>query len=194
VTIERRQRKGGGSRRGSGDEPNREEGSSHPAHSRPADPPALDGMPNFYYAGMYDIVNKSAYKIRCLITCHHIPATTNQSVALNGSGAMISGVPDFSLALRVKVPPIARCSEKRKFLIPTFSKCRPAPRRRGIILVCTLLVVADGRAWNWALAEFADQRTLLGAAILRTRLGCGMPSRVIISQQLTRLSARCRRQ
>jgi hypothetical protein len=31
----------------------------------PLTPPALDGITNFYYAGMYDLVNKSAYKMRC---------------------------------------------------------------------------------------------------------------------------------
>jgi hypothetical protein len=28
-------------------------------------PPALDGIPNVYYAGMYDIVKKTAYTMRC---------------------------------------------------------------------------------------------------------------------------------
>ena len=40
----------------------------------------------------------------------------------------------------------------------------------GIVLVCTLLV-ANSVAWLWALAEFADQRTLLGAAILAYTFG-----------------------
>ena len=94
----------------------REEGPSHPAHSRPADPPALDGIPNFYYAGMYDIVNKSAYKVRSPITRHHLPAT-NQSVALKRSSATISSVPNVSLVWEGKVRPIAQCSEKGKFPI-----------------------------------------------------------------------------
>jgi hypothetical protein len=59
-----RQRKSGGSRRGSGDESSREEGPSHPARGRPADPPTLDGIPYFHYAGMYDIVKESAYSLR----------------------------------------------------------------------------------------------------------------------------------
>jgi hypothetical protein len=76
--------------KGSGDEASREEGPSHPARGRPADPPALDGIPYFHYAGMYDIVKESAYEMWRPIP-DQIPATTNR-VALNRSAAAISGV------------------------------------------------------------------------------------------------------
>jgi len=52
-----------------------------------------------------------------------------------------------------------------------FSKSHPTPRTMAIIVVCTLLVAANGLAWIWALAEFAGQRTLLGAALLAYTFG-----------------------
>ena len=60
---------------------------------------------------------------------------------------------------------------EQKIPHPTFGKSHPVPRTRWIILVCTLLVAANGLAWTWALAEFADERTLLGAAILAYTFG-----------------------
>ena len=61
--------------------------------------------------------------------------------------------------------------DKREISYPAVSKSRPVPRIRGIILVCALLVAANGLAWIWALREFAHQRTLLGAAILAYTFG-----------------------
>ena len=78
---------------------------------------------------------------------------------------------------------------ERKIPYPTFSKSHPVKLTTGIILACILRVAANGFAWIWAVAEFADQQPSW-----RTRLGCGMPSMVIISRPLTALHARCRRQ
>jgi nickel/cobalt transporter (NiCoT) family protein len=60
---------------------------------------------------------------------------------------------------------------ERKIPYRAFGESDPVPRTRGIILVCILLVAANGLAWTWALAEFTDQRTLLGAAILAYTFG-----------------------
>jgi len=60
---------------------------------------------------------------------------------------------------------------EKKIAYPAFDKSHPVPRTTGITLVCILLAAANGLAWTWALAEFADQRTLLGAAILAHTFG-----------------------
>jgi len=60
---------------------------------------------------------------------------------------------------------------EKKISYPAFGKSHPVPGRGGVVLVCALLAAANGLAWIWALAEFAGQRTLLGAAVLAYTFG-----------------------
>jgi nickel/cobalt transporter (NiCoT) family protein len=60
---------------------------------------------------------------------------------------------------------------EKKTPYPALSNPNPIPGAMGIVIVCTLLVVANSLAWLWALTEFAGQQTLLGAAILAYTFG-----------------------
>lgn len=61
---------------------------------------------------------------------------------------------------------------KKQIPYPSLGTSCPSPQTKGTIAaVCTLLIAANGLAWIWALREFADQPTLLGAAILAYTFG-----------------------
>jgi hypothetical protein len=127
------------------------------------------------------ILSRKVLTRSCPTLCHRIPATTNQSVALNRSAATISAIADVSLVCGVKVRPIARCSEKTKFRI----RLSASPIRfRG-----------QGGS-SWVAPYWSQPIALRGSGLSRrsltngrcseqpswrTRLDCGMASTVSIS-------------
>ena len=138
---------------------------------------------------MYDIVNKSAYKI--------MPDPMSSYTGNNESERRVEQIRRYDIRycrcqprLRGESPADRAMLGENKIPHPAFSKSHPVPRTRGIILGCTLLVAANSLAWIWALAAFADQRTLLGAAILAYTFGLrhGIDGEHIMRR------ARCRRQ